>query len=43
MQIELSCDAIQYILEVEEPIVSFHEIKEAFIENKTVQGVHVVN
>ena len=35
---------IPYILEVEEPIVSFHEIKETSIANKMIrQGVQVSN
>ena len=36
VQEELSSEDIPYILEVEEPIVSFHEIKEASIANKTI-------
>ena len=38
VQEELSSDAIPYILEVEEPIVSFHETKEAFNANKTIKS-----
>ena len=38
MQEELSSDAIPYILEVEEPIVSFHEIKEASNANKMIKS-----
>ena len=34
---ELSSEDIPYILEVEEPIVSFHEIKEASIANKMIK------
>ena len=35
---ELPSEDIPYILEVEEPIVSFHEIKEASIVNKTIKS-----
>ena len=38
MQDKLLSDSIPYILEVEEPIVSFHEIKEASNENKTIKS-----
>ena len=38
MQKELSSEDIPYILEVEEPIVSFHEIKEASIVNKNIKS-----
>ena len=38
VQEEFSSDAIPYILEVEEPIVSFHEIKEALNANKTIKS-----
>ena len=38
VQEEFSSDAILYILEVEEPIVSFHEIKEASNANKTIKS-----
>ena len=37
VQEELSSEDIPYILEVEEPIVSFHEIKEASIANKNIK------
>ena len=36
VQEELPSEDIPYILEVEEPIVSFHEIKKASIVNKTI-------
>ena len=39
VQEKLSSEDIPYILEVEEPIVSFHEIKEAFIANKTIKSI----
>ena len=35
---ELPSEDISYILDVEEPIVSFHEIKEASIANKTIKS-----
>ena len=38
VQEELSSDTIPYILEVEEPIVSFHEIMEASNANKTIKS-----
>ena len=38
VQEELSSEEIPYILEVEEPIVSFHEIKESSIANKTIKS-----
>ena len=38
MQEELLSDTIPYILEVEEPIVSFHEIKEASSANKIIKS-----
>ena len=38
MQEELSSDAIPYILEVEQPIISFHEIKEASNVNKMIKS-----
>ena len=38
VQQELPSEDIPYILEVEEPIVSFHEIKEASIANKTIKS-----
>ena len=38
VQEESSSDDIPFILEVEEPIVSFHEIKEASIANKTIKS-----
>ena len=38
MQEELSSDLIPYILEVKEPIVSFHEIKEASNANKMIKS-----
>ena len=38
VQEELSSDDRPYILEVEEPIVSFHEIKEASNGNKTIKS-----
>ena len=37
VQEELSSKDIPYILEMEKPIVSFHEIKEASIVNKTIK------
>ena len=37
VQEKLSCEDIPYILEVEELIVSCHEIKEASIVNKTIK------
>ena len=37
VQKEFPSEYIPYILEVEEPIVSFHEIKEAPIANKTIK------
>ena len=39
VQEELSGEDLSYILEVEEPIVSFHEIKEASITNKTIKSI----
>ena len=39
VQEELSSEDIPYILEVEKPIVSFHEIKEASIANKTINSI----
>ena len=38
VQEELSSEDIPYILEVEEPIVSFHKVKEASIANKTIKS-----
>ena len=38
MQEELPSEDIPFILEVKEPIVSFHEIKEASIVNKTIKS-----
>ena len=38
VQKELPSEDIPYILEVEEPIVSFHEIKEASNANKTIKS-----
>ena len=38
VQEEFRSEDIPYILEVEEPIVSFHEIKEASIVNKTIKS-----
>ena len=38
VQEELSSDTIPHILEVEEPIVSFHEIKEASNANKMIKS-----
>ena len=34
----LSSEEIPYILEVEEPIVSFHEVKKTSIANKTIKS-----
>ena len=39
VQEELSSEDIPYILEVENPIVSFHEIKEVSIANKTINSI----
>ena len=39
MQKEFPSEDIPYILEVEKPIVSFHEIKEAPIANKTIKSI----
>ena len=39
VQKELSSEDLSYILEVEEPIVSFHEIKEASIANKMIKSI----
>ena len=38
VQEEVSSEDIPYILEVEESIVSFHEIKEASIANKMIKS-----
>ena len=39
MQEELPSEEIPYILEVQQPIVSFHENKEAFIANKKIKSI----
>ena len=39
VQKEIPSEDIPYILEVEEPIVSFHEIKEAPIANKNIKSI----
>ena len=39
VQEELPSEDIPYILEGEEPIVSFHEIKEASIVNKAIKSI----
>ena len=42
MQEKFPSKDIPYILEVEEPIVLFHEIKEASIVNKTIKSFQEV-